>query len=497
MTPGYFSATDRTLLEWATIRNSAADPPTCHFRMGRSVQERSHMPSLSKGRQPARFATNNSHMLAPEMSSSSKPRILVVSDHYSPFLGGAEQQTQLLARELTARGYEIAVATAWHPGLPQEEIDGQITVYRVRQLRTLAGRRTGEVLQAHQPPFPDPVSAWQLRRLIKWFQPDIIHTYGWISYSCALALTGMKTRVLLTNRDYGLICAKRTLLYQDRAACTGPAFTKCVQCAGNHYGHLRGWTTVAGVYVSAPILRRKIQGVHSISAYVHSVLERDFISKHLPGTKDRMLVHRVIPDFKERIYATSENDAEIHTHLNRLPSEPFILYVGALRVVKGIQQLLEAYARLENAPPLVLIGRILRDSPTAYPPGVITLGAFPHQAVMSAWTRCLFGVAPSLLPEPLGDVVFEAMSAGKAMIGTKPGGHADMIVDGETGLLVPSGDVNALFHAMQRLLHDHELRDSLGSKAQTRANQYAVESVLPQLEALYRDISVPELPPYS
>ena len=50
------------------------------------------------------------------------------------------------------------------------------------------------------------------------------------------------------------------------------------------------------------------------------------------------------------------------------PSEPFILFVGAFRKVKGLETLFEAYRRLTDPPPLVLMGTFERDSPTDFPP---------------------------------------------------------------------------------------------------------------------------------
>ena len=107
---------------------------------------------------------------------------------------------------------------------------------------------------------------------------------------------------------------------------------------------------------------------------------------------------------------------------------------------------------------------------------------------MAAWDRCLFGVLPSLLPEPLGSVVYEGMSRGKAIIGTTPGGHTDMIVDGETGYLVPAGDVAALVEAMQRLIEQPSLRDRLGRAGRLRARLFTADVVIPQFEQAYKQI---------
>ncbi len=95
---------------------------------------------------------------------------------------------------------------------------------------------------------------------------------------------------------------------------------------------------------------------------------------------------------------------------------------------------------------------------------------------------------PSLWPEPLGSVVYEGMSRGKAVIGTTPGGHTDMIVDGVTGLLVPPGDVDALRTAMQTLLDDPELCVRYGQAGQERGRMFTAEVNVPRFEQLYRQL---------
>jgi glycosyltransferase involved in cell wall biosynthesis len=165
-----------------------------------------------------------------------------------------------------------------------------------------------------------------------------------------------------------------------------------------------------------------------------------------------------------------------------------MLFIGALRRVKGVNELLAAYALLEGPPPLVLIGTVEPDSPTSFPPGVIVLEDVPHDAVLAACERCLFGVMPSVLAEPFGAVVCEVMSRGKPVIGTAPGGHADMIVDGESGFLVPRGDVTALAAAMRTLASDPELRKRLGAAARVRAARFVPAVTLPQVERLYEEV---------
>jgi glycosyltransferase involved in cell wall biosynthesis len=411
-------------------------------------------------------------------------RILLASDYYPPFIGGAQRQTKLLGKELLARGHQVSVVTTWSPGLPEVEDDDGVKVYRLKQLRTLVSLPAQGHAQRHQPPFADPVTVWQLRRLVSRLKPDVVHTYGWFSYSAAAALLGTNIPMLVTGRDYAYSCATRTMVYKNKRQCSGPAPRKCLECSSHLYGAPKGIVATAGVYLSRGLLKRKMSAVHSVSHYVQQVIERDFIGSSGPPT----IPCTVIPSFREDEDDAEPgiDDAEMQNYMDRLPQEPFILFVGALRLVKGVKQLSEAYARLSCPPPLVLIGTVEVDTPRSFPPGVLVLDRFPHPAVMRAWERALFGVIPSLLPEPLGSVVSEGMSAGKAVIGTTPGGHSDMIVPGETGLLVPAGDVGALAGAMQKLIDDPELRERLGNAARERSALFTASQVVPKFEQMYR-----------
>jgi len=72
-------------------------------------------------------------------------------------------------------------------------------------------------------------------------------------------------------------------------------------------------------------------------------------------------------------------------------------------------------------------------------------------------------------PDPLPRVVMEAMAAGRPVIGYRGGGVPEMVVDGETGLLLDSGDVDGLAAAMVSLARDPSLRARLGEAGRDRA----------------------------
>jgi glycosyltransferase involved in cell wall biosynthesis len=167
---------------------------------------------------------------------------------------------------------------------------------------------------------------------------------------------------------------------------------------------------------------------------------------------------------------------EIPAEVGTPEEPPHILYVGRLSEEKGVLDLVEAARGL----PLVVVGDgPLRDRV----PGA--LGFVPPHEVGPYLDRAAIVACPSRR-EGYGVAARQAMSYGRAVIATPAGGLADAIVDGETGLVVPIGDVTALRGALERLLADRELRGTLGSAARKRAiEQYGLDAAARATIAVY------------
>lgn len=435
-------------------------------------------------------------------------RLLLVTDSYPPFVGGADRQVQMIARAMADGGNEVEVATPWQTNLPEFEREGEVVVHRIRALATRVPWFSKDPRQRHHPPFPDPATTLALRRIVRRFRPEVVHSYGWITYSAAAALLGTRIPLLISARDYGNVCAVRNFLYYRGYVCTGPAPLKCLRCAAVTYtqddagnavlgrgdapvglrNRLRGFgkslVAVAGIFLGRILLRANLRGVHSVSYFVRSVMDRHLLRLGRDHPL-RITVDAVIPSFLPPV----ERGVADEALLNLLPEDPYILFVGALLPQKGIWPLLGAYRRLRSpAPPLVLLGPTFYKSPTDFPPGVVALGPTSHATVMAAWERALFGVVPSVGAETFGNVVTEAMSLGRPVVASRLGGIVDIIEDGISGLLVPAGEEQPLAAAMQRLVDDGALRTNLGNAARQRVERFAASSVLPQFETLYREL---------
>jgi glycosyltransferase involved in cell wall biosynthesis len=140
---------------------------------------------------------------------------------------------------------------------------------------------------------------------------------------------------------------------------------------------------------------------------------------------------------------------------------PHILYAGRLSPEKGVLELVEAASGL----PLVIAGDgPLQDRvPQA-------LGMLPHDELVLRYARASVIACPSYR-EGFGVVCAEAMAHGRPVVASAVGGLLDLVVDGETGLLVEPGDVSGLRAALERLLGDAELRARMGAAARERIRE--------------------------
>lgn len=86
--------------------------------------------------------------------------------------------------------------------------------------------------------------------------------------------------------------------------------------------------------------------------------------------------------------------------------------------------------------------------------------------VLAALDIC---VLPSTLPDSFPTVVLEAMAAGKPVVATNWGGAKEMIVEGDTGFVVPVDDPSVLADRLETLAQSPELRSRFGAAGQSRA----------------------------
>jgi glycosyltransferase involved in cell wall biosynthesis len=166
------------------------------------------------------------------------------------------------------------------------------------------------------------------------------------------------------------------------------------------------------------------------------------------------------------------------------------VFVGRLEKQKGVDVLLDGFARLDPAAQLWIVGDgSLRGEleEKARTLGVLDRVRF-EGAVADAspfyWGADAFSIASRWEGLPLA--LLEAQAAGLPVVAAAAGGVAEAIREGTTGCLVPREDPKALAHAMQQVMNDSGLARRLGYEAARQAREeWSWERMVSAYEVLY------------
>lgn len=388
-------------------------------------------------------------------------RILIVNDH-GVLSGGAERVTVDLRDGLRARGHDVRIfASRAQPlALPNEADD------------TCLGhdgwpRRLLQVA--------NPSAAWQLRRVLAGFQPDVVHVRMFLDQLSPLILPLVaRVPALLHVGNYQTICPINTRVLPDGRICpyrAGPACYRegCVSALG-----------LARTVVQFGSWRRHAGAFRLIVANSHALAQT--------LQANGVAVDRVIWN------GTRPRPARPPLH-----GPPTVAFAGRLVAKKGADVLLEAMAQVVRQVPAARLLIVGEGEERARLERLITEHALGDHVTMTghlagpeletrlgaAWVQAL----PSRYPEPFANTVLEAMMRGTAVVGTAIGGTPEVVRDGVTGFLVPMDDAAALADRLRRLLGDREMSEGFGAAARHAAiAELTLDQMTTRFEGVYGDL---------
>lgn len=399
--------------------------------------------------------------------------VLMVPEFFPPVMGGVAQHAASLSKALADEGHNVSVLTLGWKGLKEYERMKNFEVFRISGLFQKTGLLYGNANYRFHPPVPDPLLVKKIAKYIRKLRPDVIHCHGWIVYSLLKIRKRFNIPLILTLHDYGLICPTRTV-YRNGASCSAVHLPTCLSCSQAKVGMFK-----AGAMCWA-LLKNKSE-LKLVDQYIA-------VSNWVKDAHEKLIN---IPEEKIKVihnFFGLEEQSEKPEKAS-LPDD-FILFVGAMKYEKGIDALLKAYRKLNTQVKLLLIGMKRPGYSFQKEDGVILLENQPRHVVMEAWQRCRFGVVPSVWPEPCPTVALEAMACGKAVVASDVGGLRDIVLNGETGILVPPGDVHSLAEAMKTLLANAQLAWGMGKKGQERLKgKFTIEQIVGNIEKVYETIA--------
>ena len=365
-----------------------------------------------------------------------KVRVLHVGKFYPPHMGGIETHLQTLCNELR-KSVEVRVAVASDDRSAIEENVAGVPVHRTPTWLTLAStplcpglvselrKYRGEILHLH---LPNPMAV--MAYLVSGYPGPVVVTYH-------------------SDMVRQKILGKMFEPFLDRA------------------------------------LRRSAAVIATSPNYLQS-------SAVLARHRDRC---HVIPLGIE-VESFQRPDSQAVSHLRQKYGDRLIVSVGRLVYYKGFEYLIRAMQTIDAS--LLIIGEgplngkliaLARELGVA--DRVHLLGRVEHDLLVACYhAASVFALASIARSEAFGITQIEAMAAGLPVVNTSlDSGVPFVSVHEQTGLTVPPEDPDALAGAINRLLADEPLRQSLGQAARLRAQQeFSTETMTARTVRLYQDV---------
>jgi glycogen synthase len=403
-------------------------------------------------------------------------RIVILTNEYPPHVyGGAGVHVEYLTRELSRLGNGEHTVTVYCFG-DQSIREGTLTVEGVHPRFPFPSH------DARHLKFLDTM-LHDLEMAGRVDQADLVHCHTWYSHfaGCLVKqLTG--ARLVLTTHSLE------------------PHRPWKVEQLGTAY-HASSWIektayqNADGVVAVSEAMRRDVRALYGV-----------------PENKIRV-IHNGI-DLRQYRPA---RDPAVLTRYQIDPAKPYVLFVGRITRQKGIIHLVNAIKYLRPGSQIVLaagapdtpeIGREMeerveqarRESTSAI---VWVRQMVPKADIIPLYSQAALFVCPSVY-EPFGIINLEAMACGTPVVASAVGGIQEVVVPGETGLLVPFEARGAtdfeprdpeafardLASAINRLLDDPERRRLMGKRSRERVEQhFSWTSIARRTLEFYQDLT--------
>jgi glycosyltransferase involved in cell wall biosynthesis len=363
-------------------------------------------------------------------------RVLIVSGIWPPDVGGPASHAPEVADFLHGRGHHVeVVTTAWEP--PAQR------AYRVsavpRSIPPGLRHLRGAALVHHRAR-----------------EADVVYTTGMFGRSSVGSAAGRTPYVVKLTADPAFERARRRRLYDGDV---------------DRFQSFRGGPSVRALRLLRNAELRRAAHVFTPSAYLRGLA----ISWGVDPARVSVLPNPTPPfpelDPRDALRRSFAIDGDTVAFAGRLaPQKALDVALDAVAELDGVTLLIagdgDERARLERR-----AGERVRF-----------LGPLPRERVLELFRAADAAILTSMW-ENFPHSVVEALSVGTPVIATTTGGVAEVVRDGENGLLVAPGDAHELADALTRFFADSELQERLRDGAAPSVADYDRERVFSQLEA--------------
>ncbi len=402
-------------------------------------------------------------------------RILLLSNLFPPnVVGGAEILAYDVATELEKLGHEVLVLTSYH-GLSRATGNGHI--WRTLQIFPTAhfDKHRPVIQQVNQLSnyyrrYHCPANARELQRVVAKTQPDILYIWE---------ITGIGVTSLMKRLEHSAIPVVFHL---------GSYWMVYANQPDTEQSRVRASKLKQWLIGSFPVPK------HASMIAVSNTVKQQYVEAGFNPEQIEVIYNGVDPRFL---------DVPRIDQPGRTARAPFqLLYVGRLRVEKGISVLLKALDLLAQEREMtgnekfsihlhifgsgdeIYLDELQDFMQEKHLSSTVTFhGNVPQDELIAYYDSSDLMLVPSLWQEPFGLVIAEAMARKLPVIASNLGGPAEILTHDVDGLLVKPGDEQQLAQAIRLLMEHPEKRQQLGEAArQTVRTRFTIEQNARQVE---------------
>lgn len=361
---------------------------------------------------------------------------------------------------LAARGHDVIDFSMEHPNNVESPYSSYFAPQRdyVDHSRPLSSRARDGLASIYS------VSARRrLRKLLKEVRPDVAHMhsiYHQLTLSVVDELAHQGVPSVMQLHDYKIGCPAYQL-YRDGQPCslctTGPVenvlLHRCIDGS-------RPASLLAAIEAR---LARERGTYKKVDAYIASSAFGGRVATAAGIDPDTV---RVIPNFLPK--------EEISDCIVALDEQPRFFFAGRLEEVKGVREILDAYATGDPGLGTLVVagaGGRLEDEVRAAAEAsdnIEYLGRLTREEVLEQQRRSRAVLVPSRWHENNPMSLLEARAVGVPAVCTDMGGLPEMVEDGVDGFIVPSANVRALMNAIRSLAESRTLAEDMGRRGYER-----------------------------
>ncbi len=351
--------------------------------------------------------------------------------------GGTGIATYNTARQLVMLGHEVHVITTLSKGLPKESIEQGFHIHRVSLINKPILEATSFFINA----------LFVIRRI----NPDLVHVQSTI-----LALHGFLIKAFL-RKPY-LVYGRGSDIYLS-----------------SRFDRLLARLTLAKADAV-------IAQTNDMKDTMHKLCNRDIL---------------VIPNGVDADRFSNLSRKESRSKLNINGNDRVILFVGGLRLVKGVRYLIESMNIIRHEYQnirLLIVGngkeRQNLENITEklnLTECISFMGWVPNEAIQEYMAASDILVLPSL-SEGFPVTILEAMASGLPIVCTKVGGMSEIVIDGENGYLIEPKNSMEIAEKVLLLLKNDNLKQRMSENNRQRAKRYSWEGVARNLGEVYTKV---------